>query len=220
MVNKFNPTNEAGLRFFGNISAAMAHELKNVLAIINENAGLLEDVTSMAERGVPLDPERLKLIAVKVKNQISRGDGILKNLNRFAHSIDETFRTVELNEIMKLFLAVTDRLAVRRNVTIEVKYSDAALQIRTAPFFLINLLWVCLDFAMEAAGEDKFIEIATQKTAAGAQIRFRQLKSLAQASRGAFPAERELSLLNLLGAELNVNAESGELTVALAGNKE
>ncbi len=47
---------ECGLQCFGSISASISHELKNALAIINENAGLLEDLSFMAEKGLPLDP--------------------------------------------------------------------------------------------------------------------------------------------------------------------
>ena len=50
---------ETGLRFFGTMSAANAHEIKNALAVINENAGLLEDLVAMVPKGIPLDPERL-----------------------------------------------------------------------------------------------------------------------------------------------------------------
>ena len=32
-----------GFQFFGKMSASISHEIKNALAIINENAGLLED---------------------------------------------------------------------------------------------------------------------------------------------------------------------------------
>ena len=40
----------SGLQFFGKVSASISHELKNVLAIINENAGLLEDPRAMLNR--------------------------------------------------------------------------------------------------------------------------------------------------------------------------
>ena len=42
-----------GLQFFGKVSASIAHEIKNVLAIINENAGLLEDLTFAARKERP-----------------------------------------------------------------------------------------------------------------------------------------------------------------------
>ena len=65
---------ETGLQFFGSISASISHELKNVLAIVNENAGLLEDFTLMADRGKPIDPARLKIMAAAVKRQVGRAD--------------------------------------------------------------------------------------------------------------------------------------------------
>ncbi len=92
MGQKPENTSEMGLQFFGRMSASISHEIKNVLAIINENAGLLEDFSLMADRGVPIDPGRLKTMAEKVKRQISRADGIIKNMNRLAHSIDETIK--------------------------------------------------------------------------------------------------------------------------------
>ena len=35
---------ETGLRFFGKINSSISHEMRNVLAIINENAGLMKDL--------------------------------------------------------------------------------------------------------------------------------------------------------------------------------
>ena len=61
---------ETGLQFFGRIAASVAHEIKNVLAIVNENAGLLEDFTVMADRGKPIDPARLKTMAATVKSRL------------------------------------------------------------------------------------------------------------------------------------------------------
>ncbi|NNG12708.1 MAG: sensor histidine kinase, partial [Halobacteria archaeon] len=37
------------LRYFGKVTASISHELKNVLAILNEHTGLLQDLTAMAE---------------------------------------------------------------------------------------------------------------------------------------------------------------------------
>ena len=91
---------ETGLQFYGKITASVSHEIKNVLAIINENAGLLEDLTLMTDRGQPIDPARLKTMAAVVQKQIGRADGILNNMNRFAHSIDKTVAEVDLNQII------------------------------------------------------------------------------------------------------------------------
>jgi hypothetical protein len=39
------------LAFFGKINASISHELKNVMAIISETAGLLKDLSDMAATG-------------------------------------------------------------------------------------------------------------------------------------------------------------------------
>ena len=68
---------------------------------------------------------------------------------------------------------------------------------------------------MDAAGDDKIVELTTLKTEAGAQIQFRRLEGLAKASLDTFPAERERNLLNILDAELAVDIDNNELVVRL-----
>ena len=56
MNQKAQTSNDKGLRFFGKITASVTHEIKNALATINENAGLMTDYIEMAARGRPLEP--------------------------------------------------------------------------------------------------------------------------------------------------------------------
>ena len=60
MGAKLKTVAETGLQFFGEITASNSHEIKNILAIINENAGLLEDLALMYDRGAQIEPQRLK----------------------------------------------------------------------------------------------------------------------------------------------------------------
>ncbi|MCJ7596564.1 MAG: sensor histidine kinase, partial [Desulfobacterales bacterium] len=85
MTYRLDVIGEAGLQFFGKISASISHEIKNVMAIITESAGLMEDLTVLAEKGMPIDPQRLKTHAGKIMTQIRRADEIIKNMNRFSH---------------------------------------------------------------------------------------------------------------------------------------
>jgi len=209
---------EAGLQFFGRISASISHELKNVLAIINENAGLLEDLTLMADRGQPIDPARLKVMAATVQKQIRRGDGILKNMNRFAHSIDETVADVDLNQTFELFMALTERSRTMRGVEVDLQLPASPITIATAPFFLMNLLWLCLDFSLSAGGEDKRIDLVVEATENSVHIRFRRLSGLTEELFAAFLSEREKNLLAVLEASLAAKPESQEVAVRLSKN--
>ena len=63
MQLKDEPICEQGLRFFSATTASLSHELKNALAIIKENAGLLTDYMAMFEKGSPVAPDRLITVA-------------------------------------------------------------------------------------------------------------------------------------------------------------
>jgi C4-dicarboxylate-specific signal transduction histidine kinase len=205
-----------GLAFFGKMTASISHEIKNVLAIINENAGLLEDVTLMAERGTPVDPERLKTQAVRIKNQVSRADGIVKNMNKFAHSVDESLMSVDLAELSELLAALSGRLAYTRGVKLEPASVGSSATIMTNPFLLENLVWLCLDFAIDRAGGGKTVGLIAEKTEAGGRIRFTQLEALGEPPTDKFPGEVEKALLATLKAKITKDVEGGELVLTIS----
>jgi len=215
MNTKWDMIGEQGLKFFGKMSATISHEINNALAIINENAGLLQDFTLMADKGIPLDPKRLNSLAGKVIQQIRRAEGIVRNMNRFAHSVDESSKSVNLSDIVEFVAALSSRFASMRGVTLEPKPTAVPVTITTNPFFLENLIWLCLDFAMDAAGEGNTIDIITEKTENGAQVRIMQVEDLAKAPLDRFPAEREKALLDALKAGLTAELKAGELIITL-----
>ena len=140
MTHRLEIIGETGLQFFGKMSASISHEIKNVMAIINESAGLMEDLTVLAEKGMPVDPQRLKTHAGKIMTQIRRADQIIKNMNRFAHSVDEGVKSIDLGETLALVTALSERFATMRGITLDLKTPSKGITLRTNPFFLINLI--------------------------------------------------------------------------------
>jgi signal transduction histidine kinase len=212
---KLDVVAEMGLQFFGRISASVSHELKNVLAIVNENAGLLEDLACMANRGKPIDPSRLIKMADAVKKQVGRADEILKNMNRFAHSIDQPTEIVDLNRSIELVIALSARLAAVRNVKVDLQVPAAPPKIRTSAFFLMNLLGLCLDFSIAASGGGKRVEIAVEETEKGVQIYFRQLADLRKSMLANFPSDCEKQLMAILKATLTAEPECQAMVLRL-----
>lgn len=211
---------ETGLQFFGKMSASISHEIKNVMAIINEHAGLLEDLTVMAEKGLPIDPERLKTQASRIMKQIRRGDDIVKGMNRFAHSVDDPLRQSDLNDTLGLMAGLSGRFASMRGVTLELEPPLSQVPIITNPFFLQNLIWLCLDFAMGSTGTGKTVALRAEKIETGAKIRFSKLLDLAKAETGSFPGERVKALLQALNGDLLMDREHGELHVTFSSGVE
>ncbi len=219
MDDKVNQIGETGLQFFGKMTASTSHEIKNALAIINENAGLLEDLTLMASQGKPLDPARLKKMATVVKKQIERADGIIKNMNRFAHSIDETVSEVDLNSMIELFMNLTARFAAMRGITVTQHLPAKPLAITTAQFYLMNLLWLCLEFAMSASGDEKQVELVFEEKGNSVLIRFRKLTGFSKALSVTFPSHRELDLATVLNAVLTADSDREEVVLQLSKKK-
>lgn len=112
---------------FAKISAAISHEIKNTLSIINENAGLLEDYAQMAEQsgGLPLD--RVLSITQTIAKQVERSNIIMKNLNRYAHSGDTSLAHANLQETLSLVVALASRQAAMKEIhtTVECPHDIA-----------------------------------------------------------------------------------------------
>ncbi|QTA92301.1 HAMP domain-containing histidine kinase [Desulfonema magnum] len=214
MTQQLDIIGETGIQFFGKISASISHEFKNALAIINENAGLLDDFTLMAEKGIPIDPERLRFPAENIAKQIQRANEIVKRMNQFSHSTDKSLKMLELGEMTKFMATISERFAAIRSITLDTKLPETPIMILTHPFLLETLIFLCLDFAMDAVGEKKTIGIITGKTENSVCLRFTGLKRLGEVQTD-FPTGREMSLLAYLNAELATETDAGEIILYL-----
>ncbi len=145
-----------GLCFFGKVSATISHDIKNVLAIINEEAGLLQDLSLMASQGMELEPERLVKLAEKIQNQIKRGDLIIKNMNRFAHSVDVADCEVNLFETVALVIALFTRISASKCVTVILKEGEK-ITVKCDPFSAEMLIARCLEISMDSSGKNSEI---------------------------------------------------------------
>jgi len=203
------------LQFFGKMTASISHEIKNVIAIINESAGLLEDYSLMAEKGIPVDPARLKTVSERISSQIKRADGITKNLNNLAHSVDEFHKSVGIKETLELAVGLAQRLADMRSITLELKPPSDLSTVITSPFHLQNLIWQILDFAMDVSGDGKTVGLTFETGKASVKIRFTGLEGLRGLSETAFPTEKEKVLLQVLRATIHEDVEAREINLIL-----
>ncbi|MFH1998477.1 MAG: histidine kinase [Planctomycetota bacterium] len=205
-----------GLRFFGKISASISHEMKNALAVISESAGLVEDLLGAAERGMPLNEANLKKSMTRIRNHVKRADDIIKNMNAFAHSIDEPFSLIDVGKVIELTAALTKRLLDMQCLTLETKIPTDPVMIETAPFFLKNLAWLLLQFAMDHAGGSTTLCVEVERIGGQIEIRLSGMNGLEKTpSPEEFPTTAMQSLLNLLGAELESDAAGGRLVLKL-----
>jgi C4-dicarboxylate-specific signal transduction histidine kinase len=216
MTAQWETIAQEGFHFFGKMSASISHEIKNALAIINEKAGLLEDFTVLAGQGRPLDPERVKSLAGEIMKQIQRADGLVKRMNRFAHSTDDPLKMINLGETLELITSIAGRLASMREAQVELILPDHPVMVVTNPFLFENLIWSCLEFLL--LENHKAIKIIPETT--GDDIRIRLIGQFAfpNDSGRHFPSGKEDALLTALKAELHMEPQSGEMLLSLRKN--
>ena len=101
----------------------------------------------------------------------------------------------------------------------DLQLPGSPIKTPTAPFFLMNLLWLCLDFCMSAIGDEKRLKLVVEETQNSVRIRFRRLAGLTDELLETFPSDREKSLLDVLAADLTAEPECAEIVLRLPKNK-
>jgi DNA-binding response OmpR family regulator len=202
-----------GVRFFGEMSASISHEIKNVLAIINENAGLLADLVRMCEKGVSLDLQRIGRVATSITRQVNRGDQIVKSMNRFAHSADLPRESVDLAEMVAFIPELAARLISRHHITLHVELSTTPVTVETNRFFLENLVWNCLCQAIAAAVPPRAVTMSVRHDGNYAAIRFSGLSGPRLSENPDVPNELQTLMADVLGTRVHVDAAAGTLSI-------
>ena len=219
MSGEDNLLAKTGLQFFARMSASVTHEIKNVLAIINESAGLLEDIVLMAEKGLDISPERLQRLARTVDAQVGRADAVLKMMNHFSHSINNFVEPVDLTQVAEDVCDLFDRLLQMRRVTLETIAPPEPIVVTTSRFYLQNLLWCCLNWATSNRSEKRTISLAPEEMDNGARVRLAGLADLDKDTFGLFPSPQEDALLVVLGARLDLSIADGEIIISFVNDQ-
>jgi signal transduction histidine kinase len=196
-----------GLRFFGRMSASISHDLKNTLSIMNESAGLLEDLALLAERGRPLDPSRIKQLGATIKRQIQRTDGIVRNMNRFAHAVDDPVKEIDLAAALEMLLSICRRLTDARGLSVAIAPGCPQIPVLTRPFYFYHLIWLLLEWCMQSARPPGGLELDIEERPGSVVLRFKRTAVSSPEVWKDFPSGEMNDLLALLDARLEITKD-------------
>ncbi len=153
--------------FMGKVTAGATHELRNVLAIIGECAGLVEDLLEIdgRERIDERVRERLSLIS----RQIARGNRILTSLNLFAHSADQHTAHVDVRRTVDTLLALADRFLRRKSASCKLSSGDSP-SLATHPIRFQMVLFSVLMSLVEDLPAPARVFLSVQKRKDGVRL--------------------------------------------------
>jgi signal transduction histidine kinase len=164
-------TRDESIAFFGTIIAGQSHEVTNVLNIISELAGLQLDLLRVGEQGLPVNLPRLQEVAAKIKDQVHRGETIIRNLNGFAHSVDLPVAVFDLKEAIERALFFAQRSARLARVELVSELPTESIVMESNPFCVQQAVFICIDLALRSASDNRRVVVDYAVRGDGAEIR-------------------------------------------------
>jgi light-regulated signal transduction histidine kinase (bacteriophytochrome) len=205
---------EEELALFAKIGADISHEMRNVLSIVNENAGLLDDQLALARgRKVP-DLDKLKKVAARTARQVSKGIEVMERFSRFAHAADEQEASVDLVTVVGDVTVLAQRHFRHLGGSLEVAFPDQPVPITTNPFSLQYTLFRCVQIVWECAEKNEPVRVTLSHQGTAAVL---------TVSGAAIPGSDEIShrrseltvVLNELEASVETSCADGVLLLVL-----
>jgi len=106
----------------GRMAASVAHEINNPLAIINEKAGLINDLLSIREEYTGKD--RLFNLVASILTSVKRAGTITKRLLNFARHLETSIEPINLREVIEEMLSFMGKEAEHRGIGIKLEVPD------------------------------------------------------------------------------------------------
>jgi len=200
-----------GLSFFGKTNRLISHELKNVLAIMSETMGLMDELTKLSEKGRQLEPGKLSSLSESIIEEVERANTIIRNMNAFGHSVDEIITDVDIRQSLTLVMGLCQLDPALRKI--KTRLADGApCTVHTSPFLLNMLLHHLLKSCLRASGQEDDILISLDCGQNEMQILFSGITS---SVFDELPSKEAVLFIRALSAEISKDAAAGKLYVAL-----
>lgn len=210
MENEIGKICADGLSFFGITNRLISHDLKNILAIISETSGLIGELVELSEAGKELKPGRLSSLSESIIEEVQRANTIIRNMNTFAHSVDELIREVDVNRTVNLMIELCKLNSVSKNVNLRLMDNEDCA-IYTSPFFLQNLLYHGINFSLCFADPQREIKVSIDSDSNEVRIIFSGISCNTIEEL----TEKAGLLAKMLSAKVLLDATAQELSIVL-----
>jgi C4-dicarboxylate-specific signal transduction histidine kinase len=208
--------------FIAGITAGATHELRNVLAIVKESAGLIEDLLRSAGGRGGVDPGRLERSAERIAKQVARGSEMLTSLNRFAHSLEQGRTRLDLGQEVQQAAVLGQRTARQRRHAVAVRPGDADVTCDGNPLHLQMVLSAALECCMELLAEPGTIVLRARwhGDRAGVELAGEVSGSVVSTGAAAPSWSRLTELAERLGGSVERLGESCHLRLVVGPRRE
>jgi len=146
-------TSTEKLASIGKLATGVAHEINNPLAIINEKAGMLQDLFTFAEE---YEEDKLLIsIVFSIKSAVKRAGEITHHLLEFVRQLNISVELIDVENLVRETIAFVVKEAKEKCIAIDIDVSDNVLEIITDRGILQQILLHLANnaiFAMQKGG--------------------------------------------------------------------
>ncbi|NNM05038.1 MAG: HAMP domain-containing histidine kinase, partial [Gemmatimonadetes bacterium] len=158
--------------FLAAMTASATHEVRNVLAIIKESAGLVDDLVEVQGAAGRLDPEKVRKALERIGLQVRRGADLLTHLNRLAHTLDQDLSTVELNQEVQQLVFLNQRFARQKGQQVLFEGSQDEQQLQVNALHLHMLLSAATRCCLDELPEGCKVSVGVLEEGGSAVVEF------------------------------------------------
>ncbi len=151
------PNQEETIVFsFGELMASYSHEIKNILAIIQESSGLLQDlVTLKLGEDFPYRDKFSRSSSV-IEQQVQRGQDLSSKLNLLAHTPDHSLAAIDVGSHLEMLVLLSQKIARRHSLTLKTDIQED-IEVKTSPARFVCLVFRCLKRLIQAIPDQSVI---------------------------------------------------------------
>jgi signal transduction histidine kinase len=157
--------------YMGRITAALTHEMRNVLATMRESGGLLEDVLMMHKEDFPRREIFEKSLG-RIGTQAKRGMDICAALSRLAHSPDTPVATLNAAEWLDYFVFICSRFARLKEISLAHGMTPAGISFSTDPVQFQMVLFHVMDALFGVLPAASSVTLTGEAAGSGLTVRF------------------------------------------------
>ncbi|UCG84874.1 MAG: hypothetical protein JSW71_13070 [Gemmatimonadota bacterium] len=144
--------------FLTSVITDVAHELRNVLAIVMETVGLVDDLMTLSHPN-SLDREKIKSLASRVGPQADRAAELAAVLHQLVQAYQDPSPSTSLNLVTERVAVMCQRRARKKRVSVQVTPCDQDVQVLGEQLTVYMMIHAAMECYLELLPESSVLSI-------------------------------------------------------------
>lgn len=135
--------------FLGRVTAIVMHDLQNVLAIIKEASGLIDDLLPMSKGLEPKRRDQFQHNLGHIKEQVDRGAKFTELLNSFGHSMEDCPEGADLESCARQIAFLSQRFARMKRIEFLVDPAEERQRVPHPRFQVMMAVFAVMEACLQ-----------------------------------------------------------------------